>query len=137
MIAALDRCRSYRDDTDPDCTIIALNNELISKEESLRLDTRRVASMYFRDEGFIGSQQARLSYAPNEHIGHIWLVDTANGRDCKGEWKADGDDGTWWMLCKDGLRAEGTISSPATGSGSGVGKTSNGDLLRFTFEPDE
>jgi len=114
-----------------------MNDALLTPEQARSLDAELVSGIYFHNEGFLGSQQARLSYTPKAVMGYIWLVDTANGRDCKGEWKADGDNGTWWMLCKDGLKANGTLTTPRSGLGQGKGKTSKGQLVEFTFEPDE
>jgi len=69
------------------------------------------------------------------NLGHIWLVDTTNSRDCKGEWNMDGEKGSWWMLCKDGTKATGDISPPQSGAGSGHGLSDEGSPISFTFSP--
>jgi len=131
----LDRCRSYRQDISIKCTIIALNDELITQDRAQGLDQHKVARITFLDTGFLGSQKAALSYSPDADMGYIWLVDTANGRDCKGEWHMDGDKGSWWIRCKDGLKAEGIISSPSSGNGTGQGQTLDGQIINFVFSP--
>ena len=70
-------------------------------------------------------------------MGYIWLVDTANGRDCKGEWHMDEDEGSWWIRCLDGLEAEGKISAPHSGAGTGKGKSESGQSMNFKFAPVE
>ena len=137
MVAALDRCRSYRSDPATDCTLIALDNELVRPGMAIDDEGHVILRMTFLEGGFMGSREAALDHAPGVDRGHIWLVDVAGGRDCKGEWQEkDGSTG-WWMLCQDGARAVGDMTPPREGTGRGMGVTSVGEVVEFTFAPDD
>lgn len=89
--------------------------------------------MRFVGLGFYGSPEAAMSYAPDENAGHLWLVDTERGRDCKGEWSRDGAGWTWRIYCEDGPSASGAISDPGKGQGNGFGNDAEGRPLFFLY----
>ena len=104
--------------------------------------TIAVARIDFGEQGLDGSPAAALSYAPHADRGHLWLVDQARNRDCKGEWQtrspsesSDASEFIWNLVCLDGLRANGIISDPSVGWGSGNGRDNRGGAIAFTFQP--
>lgn len=137
MVAALDRCRSYRQDTHINCSILAVDNALVTSVNPIEYDRHRICRISFSKNGFLDSQKAALSYALDSDMGYIWLVDTGTKRDCKGEWHMREGKASWWMVCKDGLKAEGEMTPPYAGDGNGSGMTSDGKPVRFVFVSDE
>jgi len=95
-----------------------------------------VTRIQFLGEGLAGSPEAGMSYLPDADSGYIWLSDPKRGRDCKGWWRKAGPGSTWSMLCQDGLTAEGELTDPASGLGSGTGRDAKGRLVEFFFAPD-
>ena len=95
-----------------------------------------VTRIQFLGQGFSGSPEAGMSYLPDADSGYIWLSDPKRGRDCKGWWRKTGPGSTWSMLCQDGLAAEGEMTDPASGLGSGSGQDANGRPVQFIFAPD-
>lgn len=136
MSAALDRCRSYRGESGPACVLLAVGNELADRDAGPDAGDYRISRMTFSGNGLGGSRTAALNHSRDMDMGHIWLVDAASGRDCKGEWRLAGTGASWRMLCLDGLTAEGEMTSPREGAGRGSGRTSGGDPVAFTFAPD-
>jgi len=128
---ALGRCRSYRQDNSIPCTVIAVNNKLITLAQSHRLASDNAAKITFLHQGFAGSYTAGITYVNEVERGYIWLVDRQKGRDCKGEWQQN----SWWVRCQDGLSATGTLQTAQSGSGNGSGIDSNGKRIDFVFFP--
>ncbi len=134
-MAALDRCRSYRQENDPPCKIIAMGDHLVSDIKSAEYNTK-VLKIVFSCSGFDGSRKASLSYEPSATRGHIWLVDKTRGRDCKGQWYlSENQDYLWHIKCFDGLKASGSLDSPLKRIGVGRGKDNSNREIVFTFGP--
>jgi hypothetical protein len=136
VVAALDRCRSYRQSSDIECRIIALNDTLVTDDNPVNYERFKVSRIVFEGDDFLAGQLASLSYTADSTMGYIWLVDVGTGRDCKGEWKMTGDKATWWMVCQDGLEANGEMMAPFAGAGDGQGVVSGGKPVSFIYYPD-
>ena len=133
--AALYRCRSYRQKTDPPCNIIAIGNQLVSEFDLIEYSTK-VLQIKFLNSGLDGSREGFLSYEPSATQGHIWLVDKEHNRDCKGRWFLNSKGKYLWEIkCIDGLKASGTLTNPLNLNGAGKGRDKFSREVIFIFIP--
>ncbi len=133
MLAALDRCRSYRSTDAPKCELVDVDG---SAPDTRANNPEQLARIYFLGAGLDGSHFAAMSFAPGSSQGHLWLVDQKQERDCKGEWQRQESGFTWNIRCPDGLVASGSLSDPTNGSGTGKGTDHMGKHTSLRFKAD-